>query len=192
MRAQTIRRVFRRARPEMEAGRALYAHAVEQARSPAFYTVLDVPDSLDGRFDAIVLHAVLLIRRLHRASPPLAERGQAIFDALVEDMDNSVRELGAGDLGVAPRVKRMAQGFYGRYQAYEAALDGDEDLRRALARNLYGTVNEPEPARIEAMASYVTRESERLEELAATEFDGRKAVFGPPPSAIAGELESSD
>ncbi|WP_218119119.1 ubiquinol-cytochrome C chaperone family protein [Limimonas halophila] len=162
--------------------RALYDRVVEQARAPVFYRDLGVPDTLDGRFDAIVLHATLVIRRLQRAANPLAERGQALFDTLVDDMDRSLREMGAGDLGVAPRVKRMAQGFYGRFDAYGRALDGEGDLCDALARNLYGTVATPDPRALELMAAYVRREAERLDSMPDDAFQGTAQVFGDPPA----------
>ena len=40
---------------------ALYRCIVEQARQPDFYTHHGVPDSLDGRFDMIVLHIALVL-----------------------------------------------------------------------------------------------------------------------------------
>ena len=43
---------------------ALYLAMVEQSRVPRFYTELGVPDTVDGRFDMIILHVMLVIRRL--------------------------------------------------------------------------------------------------------------------------------
>ena len=37
---------------------------VAQARQPAFYTALGVPDTLDGRFELIALHGFLVMHRL--------------------------------------------------------------------------------------------------------------------------------
>jgi len=185
-------RVFQRRDSETEAGEALYARAVERARAPVFYRDLGVPDTLDGRFDTIVLHTALVIRRLQRATPPHTARGQAVFDALVRDMDHSLREMGAGDLGVAPRVKRMAQGFYGRFDAYGAALDGNGELREALARNLYGTVATPPGAVLDAVTAYVCQEAAGLDALADTDLDGRAAVFGPLPAAPAASSANLD
>ncbi len=63
--------------------------------------------------------------------------------------------MGAGDLGVGKRVKRMATGFYGRVAAYDEG-QAKGDAREALRRNLFGTVS-PAPAQIEAMAGYLSR-----------------------------------
>lgn len=122
---------------------ALYRQIVAQARQPAFYRDHAVPDTLDGRFDMIILHAFLIMRRLKQIAAPEAQRvSQDLFDLLFADMDSNLREIGVGDLGVGKRVKKMAQAFYGRVEAYEAGLATTDTsvLEQALARNLYGTL----------------------------------------------------
>ena len=81
-----------------------------QARQPGFYRDCGVPDSVDGRFELIALHTFLVLHRLKADATDTEALGQALFDVMFQDMDQSLRELGAGDLGVGPRVKRMAQG----------------------------------------------------------------------------------
>lgn len=154
-------RLFRRD-PTPVAARRLYARIVEQARRPWFYETGGVPDTLDGRFETIALHAFLVLRRLRRESVRAAALSQAVIDTMFADMDASLREMGVGDQGVGPRVQRMAAGFYGRIAAYEAGLSGsDPALAAALRRNLYGTV-EPDPAAIAAVCAYVRAAAARL------------------------------
>src|SRR3546814_10206076 len=107
---------------------------VWQERRPGLYRDLGVPDNLDGRFEAIVLHLVLVLRRLKRDFPEGLELAGELQEAFFEDMDRSLREMGAGDLGVGKRVKRMAEGFMGRLAGYEGALDGPALDRPALDR----------------------------------------------------------
>ena len=76
---------------------ALYGAIVAQARSPAFYRDYAVPDTLDGRFELILIHMTLVLRRLGRA-PELQPIGQAIFDLFCTDMDRNLREIGISDL----------------------------------------------------------------------------------------------
>ena len=102
-----------RTRPEKTAGRRLYAAAVAQARQPAFYADCGVPDTPTGRFDVIVLHGFLLMHRL-KAAPAGRPLAQAFCDAVVEDMDRNLREMGIGDLSVGKKAKKLMQGFYGR------------------------------------------------------------------------------
>jgi cytochrome b pre-mRNA-processing protein 3 len=136
---------------------ALYRRIVEQARQPDFYSRHGVPDSLDGRFDMIVLHSFLVMRRLRAiAGQAAANLNQDLFDLLFADMDSNLREIGVGDLGVGKRVKKMAQAFYGRVEAYEAGLIATDDaiLTDALTRNLYGTTQPALPNQL-AMAAYM-------------------------------------
>ncbi|MBL8805940.1 MAG: ubiquinol-cytochrome C chaperone [Rhodospirillales bacterium] len=136
----------------------LYVALVGQARHPALYSKLGVPDSLDGRFDSIALHVFLVLNRLKREDDARAAAiAQLVVDAFVEDMDRSVRELGVGDMGVSRRVKQMAQALYGRAAVYEAAAaaEGDEGLCQALARNLYATAAGVDSQVLAAMAGYV-------------------------------------
>lgn len=137
----------RRGRYE-RAGFQLYGTAVAAARDPFLYTALGVPDTLDGRFDLVGLHAFLLIRRLTRetgAGPALA---QAVFDAMFSDMDINLREMGVGDLSIGKRVRAMWEAFHGRAQVYAAALEaGDEAaLTEALARNMWRGAMPPDGA----------------------------------------------
>lgn len=131
--------LFRR-KPLERPGFLLYGAAVAAARNPWFFGPVGVPDTLDGRFDLVGLHAGLLIRRLHEDPDPRgAEAAQAVFDAMFADMDVNLREMGVGDLSVGKRVKRMWEAFHGRARAYGAALDaGDRAaLQAALARNVW-------------------------------------------------------
>ena len=174
-------RWFRR-NPRESAARALYLRVVQQARDPAFYTACGVPDSVDGRFEMVALHVFLVLHRLKRERARTAELAQALFDTMFLDMDRSLRELGAGDLGVAPRVKAMAKGLYGRIAAYEAGLAGpDDDLRAALARNVFGTVEAADPAGAAAIAAYMRRATEALQRQPAESLLAGEVGFPPAP-----------
>ena len=118
---------------------ALYRATVDQARQPEFYTVFKVKDSVDGRWDMIVLHIFLVLNRF-----PLPDRQHTVLRCLLEelfaDMDNSLREIGVGDLSVPKKIHRMVDALYGRLEAYEKALDEDADgaaLVEVLERNVY-------------------------------------------------------
>jgi len=128
---------------------ALYGAIVAQARSPAFYADYGVPDTVEGRFDLIVLHLVLLLRRLGRqeevgrglgqALPGQALLGQELFDRFCRDLDANLREMGVGDLAVPKRMQAFAEAFYGRQAAYLAALEAADQrvFEKALARNIF-------------------------------------------------------
>jgi len=132
--------LFRRT-PREDTITSLYGTIVAQARAPVFYQTYGVPDTVNGRFEMIVLHAVLLLRRLSTEPEPVRALGQGIFDKFCQDMDANLREMGVGDLAVPRTMKRFGEAFYGRKAAYEAALtfDREETLVEALARNVCGS-----------------------------------------------------
>jgi cytochrome b pre-mRNA-processing protein 3 len=115
----------------------LYTAAVAAARDPYLYATLGVPDTLDGRFDAIGLYVYLTIRRLTEAPNPNPALAQAVFDAMFQDMDTNLREMGVGDMSVGKRNRAMWEAFHGRSVAYAAAWDDKVALAVALARNFW-------------------------------------------------------
>ena len=117
----------------------LYASAIEVARRPVIYQQFGAEDSVDGRFDALSLVVILIMRRLQNCGEEGKEISQQLFDSMFADMDLSLREMGAGDIGVSKRVRVMAEAFLGRLQAYVTALDNNDRiaLATALRRNLF-------------------------------------------------------
>jgi cytochrome b pre-mRNA-processing protein 3 len=150
-----IFKLFRRA-PQSDSIASLYGMIVAQARAPAFYQDYGVPDTVDGRFEMVVLHTVLALRRLGAEPELVSGEGQALFDVFCRDMDGSLREMGIGDLKVPREMRRMAEAFYGRKAAYEAALANTESgpLMAALARNIFASSSGPVPGAAR-MAAYV-------------------------------------
>jgi cytochrome b pre-mRNA-processing protein 3 len=130
---------LRRPTREERAGAKLYGVAVAAARTPWFYRVLGVPDTLDGRFDLVALHAFLLVHRLQDAPSPGPALAQAVFDAMFSDMDDNLREIGVSDLSVGRRMRAMWEAFHGRSKAYALAIDSmdRQALEAALARNIW-------------------------------------------------------
>ena len=124
----------------------LYGSAVTAARDPYLYATLGVPDTLDGRFDAIGLYVFLTIRRLNAAPDPGPALAQGVFDAMFLDMDTNLREMGVGDMSVGKRNRAMWEAFHGRSAAYSAAWEDAAGLAAALARNLWRGAEPPAAA----------------------------------------------
>lgn len=159
------------------AAEALYRVVVAQARAPGFYAQGGVPDTLDGRFDMVVLHLWLVLRSLerHPGAKPLQRR---LLEVAVSDYDNSLRELGVGDLGVGRRVRAMARAQAGRFQAYDAAIADNDDraLEEALARNVWRG-QPPDAQKPRDLASYLRRQHLYLQEQDPAAIAGGKARF---------------
>src|SRR5476651_790094 len=134
----------------------LYGMIVAQARLPCFYRDHAVADTVNGRFDLIVLHLALVLDRLAQ-DPALQTLGQGVFDRFCRDMDHNLREMGIGDLKVPKEMQRMGEAYYGRSQAYQAALaaaDGGQALAAAIVRNIYGGLP-PAAAVVQRLAAYM-------------------------------------
>ena len=128
---------FRKPRtPQRGTIEAIYGTIVTQAREPLFYRDLDVPDTVNARFDLLVLHLWMVLRRL-RSADGAANVSQRLFDHFCDDMDANLREMGVGDLTVPKRMQAFGEAFYGRAAAYDLALaSGAEPLVQALCKNV--------------------------------------------------------
>ncbi len=159
--------------PEAQA-RARYLEIARHARQPAFYAAMGVPDSLDGRFEMLCLHAFLLFRNLKGRGDQAKDFSQAVYDAMFENLDAGLRELGASDIGLGRRIKAMTEALNGRIHAYERGLDsGRAELKDAIRRNVFGTVESNSQA-LEAMAHYVELTDWRLRD-----FETARLMAGP-------------
>jgi cytochrome b pre-mRNA-processing protein 3 len=181
---------FRRS-PEDHNIASLYGMIVAQARAAPFYRSYGVPDTVNGRFEMIVLHAVLLLRRLESEPAPLRRLGQGLFERFCQDMDGSLREMGVGDLAVPKKMHKIGEAFYGRQAAYMAALAAPDlaPLAAALARNVFGVPSGGELGAAR-LASYVRAAANQL---AAQDSEalGRAELSFPDPEEIAVAREAS-
>lgn len=163
-----------RPRPALSAGRALYARAVEQARTPGLYADLGAPDTVEGRFELYSLHVVLLLDRLRGHGEVAGDVSQTLFDTYVKGLDTALREMGVGDLAVGRKMRKLGEAFYGRGKSYEtafAALPDAAPLEALLTRTVYADAD-PDP--MPRLAAYVLAQraalaSQALEPLLAGE-----------------------
>ena len=178
----TLRSLFRTAARADAAGE-VYGAIVANARQPYFYESLGVADTIEGRFEMLLLHAVLVMRRLKDGSPAARDLSQKIFDRMFEDMDGSLREMGVGDLSVGRKVRKMGEMFYGRAAAYGEALDRKDTaaLEAAIARNAYPDGGEAD--RANALARYCDAAAAYLAGQEETALLKGEVRFPPPAHA---------
>jgi cytochrome b pre-mRNA-processing protein 3 len=131
--------LFRRSSNTAVIGR-LHGEIMAAVRQPVIYADWHVPDTFEGRFEILSLLATLIVRRLAQLPAPAAELSQDLTDRIFSEVDAAMREMGVGDLAVPKRIKKLASGFLGRRQAYDAALNAGDValLSEALSRNVYG------------------------------------------------------
>jgi cytochrome b pre-mRNA-processing protein 3 len=169
---------------------ALYGAIVAQARAQGFYRDYRVPDTVNGRFELITLHCVLLLIRLEQGPTPLRRLGQALFDCFCRDMDGSMREMGVGDLAVPRAMRRIGEAFYGRQAAYREALaaPGNEPLATVLARNVFAGASDP--AGVRSLAAYAREAARRLGEQSG--FERGELAFPDPGEMLGCLIEDED
>ena len=161
---------------------AIYGMIVAQAREPVFYRVFNVPDTVNGRFDMVVLHLWAVLRQM-RKSDGGEIASQALFDHFCSDMDANLREMGVGDLTVPKRMQAFGEAFYGRSAAYDMALaSGRDDLAAALGRNI---LDGRHPNSAGDLARYVDAVTQALAGLDLAALSARTWHFPAPQPAAA-------
>lgn len=161
--------------------RALYGAIVAQARTPFLYSGYDVPDTVNGRFDMIVLHLALFLDRAEAGTGPMRLLGQGVFDLFCREMDGHFREAGVSDLKVPKEMQHMAEAFYGRRSVYREALaaPGNAALEAALMRNVYPAQPDAKAGAVR-LAAYVRAASESLSRATGLE---KGQLAWPDPAA---------
>ena len=151
----------------------LFAGLTARSREPVFFLEFNVPDTIDGRFDLLTLHAWLVLERLAGAR----DLSQSLTDTIFVQFDESLRQLGVGDIGIGHRVKKMADAFYGRLKAYGAAKD-ESELATAILRNIY----RGEAARAQSAQALALYALQARAQLADADIIGGALDFGPLPT----------
>jgi cytochrome b pre-mRNA-processing protein 3 len=160
---------------ERELANRLHEAIIGRARAPEFFATFGVPDTLDGRFDLVVLHSWLALGRLRE--PALHDVSQRLTNMMFAAFDEGLRELGVSDTGMGRRMKKIANAFYGRFKAYDDAGKDETAMADALMRNLYRG-NEKHAEAAKTLAGYIFTSKEALAKCdpAQGELD-----FGPLP-----------
>jgi cytochrome b pre-mRNA-processing protein 3 len=160
----------------------IYGMIVAQAREPLFYQSLGVPDTVNGRFDMVVLHLWMVLRQLKRLEDS-SNLAQALFDRFCSDMDHNLRELGTGDLAVPRRMQEFGEAFYGRSTAYDLALvAGEGALAQALCRNIF---NGQQGEKARRLAAYVEQALAALDGADEATLSGSSWQFPSPVPLLA-------
>ena len=122
----------------------VYQKIVKFSRNKIFYTKYKVPDTLDGRFDMLVLITIVAVFRLSKIKDEGIILSQKIFDIVFKDLDFSLRELGAGDVSVANNMKKLISSYMGRQKIYLKAFKNDDEkfLAKAFKNNIFRNNNQ--------------------------------------------------
>ena len=123
---------------------SFYYKIVNISRNKSFYNKLLVPDTIDGRYDLLVLFSIIFTYNLSKCGTLGRDLSQNLFDKIFLDLDLSLRELGAGDAGVHIKIKQMISLYMGRQQAYCNCLKTKDfnKLEIHIIKNVYRNVDD--------------------------------------------------
>jgi cytochrome b pre-mRNA-processing protein 3 len=139
----------------------LYGSIVTQARDPSFYVAAGVPDTMEGRFGVIGIHMFLILERIRGQGAGGAELARALLEAFMTDMDDNLREIGIGDMGVPRRVKKAAAALHEHLDSYRAAIAAPTDVALIDAVTRYVFLGDKQ-GRAELLAGYIRRAAQDL------------------------------
>tara|TARA_B100001027_G_scaffold208065_1_gene173064 strand:- start:39 stop:590 length:552 start_codon:yes stop_codon:yes gene_type:complete len=157
----------------------LYSFIVKQARTKEFYLNLKIPDTIDGRFELIILHFFLLERTLDKE----IKKDQLIYKELLEimykDFDMSLREIGVGDLSVGKKIYQMTEAFSGRLFAYRKLNNKKNfgSMGTVIKRNIYGTTQNIDSKYVEIVKSYIIDSMEYIDKSSIYEVSENNSIF---------------
>jgi cytochrome b pre-mRNA-processing protein 3 len=100
---------------------------------------LGVADRIDARFELYTLHVLILFLRLKGDGERGEVAAQKLFDTYISSLDNTLRELGVGDVSVGKKMRKLGESLYGRMNAYEGPLRAEDvdALAVSLAKNIF-------------------------------------------------------
>lgn len=175
---------LRAGKPENIMAGKLYASIVAQARQPVFYRELTIADTIPGRLEMVSLHMFIVLDRLADGGELTEEVAQQLVDVMFEDMDDVAREIGVGDMGVGPRIKKLARSFQSRLDYYKQTIEGDADdnfprgtLPEALIE-IHFKNDASHQSKAEILAKYVIKAQAKLTELSLEEMIESEQLFG--------------
>ncbi|MEE9314837.1 MAG: ubiquinol-cytochrome C chaperone family protein [Rhizobiaceae bacterium] len=158
---------------------ALYGAVVARSRDAQFFHTYGVPDTLDGRFEVLVIHLFMLHSRLKDEETATRKISQLVFDNFIDDMDSALREAGVGDQSVPKRIAKMTQVFYGRTGAFETALESSTPIKilaEVIDRNLFPegcAGGEPE-----LLADYMVSQVQDLSQKTVEQIIHKHEIYG--------------
>lgn len=137
----------------LKIAREIYEKIIYQSRDKKFYLDLRVPDTLDGRFELIILHYYFVYNILKSKKEELIL--EEISKIMFKDFDMSLREMGVGDLSVGKKIYFMNEALAGRINAYKISFkEGEKSIYKALRRNVFGTLKDVKEDKIKIMVTY--------------------------------------
>ena len=125
--------------------RSLHENLKKQALHHDLYLAGIAEDSLNGRFEQVSLHSAMIMRHLRNEGEDGRQLAQLLYEDVFSGFDYSLRETGVGDSGIARKVRKLGEHFFGLARGLEAAFSANEAsaLLEFATRNGLGHTNVP-------------------------------------------------
>lgn len=159
----------------------LYGAVVTQARQPAFFGSQGVSDTPEGRTAMIIAVIFPVLERLGTEGRQTARVARYLSETFVTDVDDTLREMGVGDMSVPKKVKRAAQALGERCLAYRRAVQAADPvaaLSAELATSVPGLDASSEGA--DAMARRILKFKDHLGTVPLDRLAAAVADFASP------------
>jgi cytochrome b pre-mRNA-processing protein 3 len=131
---------------------------------------------MEGRFGLIVAHTFLVLERIRAEGAGGDEIARALLETFMTDMDDNMREIGIGDMGVPRRVKKAAAALHEQIEVYREAASSDSDDALIDAIERYVPL-EPTTGDAPALARYIRRAANDLALQPWTGIAGGRVTF---------------
>ena len=162
----------------VELSNQIYKLIIKQSRVKGFYTSLNIPDTIDGRFELIVLHFFLIDNALDKKIERNDKVYKEILEIMYKDFDMSLREMGVGDLSVGKKIYHMTEAFSGRIVAYRnVSKKNKAEIIKCLKKNVYGTVHQVDKKQLNILAEYFIESIKLINETAIENLSKNNAIF---------------
>ena len=162
----------------VELSNQIYKLIIKQARIKLFYTKLNIPDTIDGRFELIVLHFFFIDNALNKEVEYYDKIYKEILEIMYKDFDMSLREMGVGDLSVGKKIYHMTEAFSGRIVAYRAASKKNKtEVIKSLKKNVYGTTKNINKDQLKILAEYFLGSLKVINNITIDNVKKNNAIF---------------
>ena len=162
----------------VELSNQIYKLIIKQARIKLFYTKLNIPDTIDGRFELIVLHFFFIDNALNKEVEYYDKINKEILEIMYKDFDMSLREMGVGDLSVGKKIYHMTEAFSGRIVAYRAASKKNKtEVIKSLKKNVYGTIKNINKDQLKILAEYFLESLKIINNITIDSVQKNNAIF---------------
>jgi cytochrome b pre-mRNA-processing protein 3 len=171
--------LFRR-NPQKIAMDALCRIVSDASRIPSLYRDHGVPDTVEGRFESMTLHAILVLRALKDQPEHGRDAAQDFVDAVFRFLDIALRDLNVSDVAVGKKIKKLAKSFYARVAAYDEGLATPSPaLEDALRRNILEGEGDSR-----TLAAYVRASATQLAARNLAELMAGEGLFPDPTTFV--------